>query len=291
MNDQAKCKDFRSVSNNQRSMASKFYFNPKNFMIKFIMIIAVIFFLPGCGGKNTESNVDAPGKEKSGESKLLNTGSELLQDKSPLKAFSAYLDGFHFYNGNMNAQMEAHHYVSQLNEDIHQAIIFDGNEKDAKIMGVEYIISEKLFKTLDEEEKKLWHSHHYEVKSGTLIAPGIPDVAEHELMEKLVSTYGKTIHTWHTDQQRDLPIGSPMIMMGFTKDGQLNPKLLIERDKRFDVSTAEIKRKREDIAMPNVDPMANAWEKDKKHIRQFVITNRADSAMHKHQAAVQSEKQ
>jgi hypothetical protein len=259
-------------------------------MEKKLMAIAVAFLLAACGGKNTESNVDAPGEEKSGESKLLNTGAELLQDKSPLKEFSAYLDGFHFYNGNMNAQMEAHHYVSQLNEDFHQAIIFDGNEKGAKIMGVEYIVSEKLFKTLDEEEKKLWHSHHHEIKSGSLIAPGIPEMAEHELMEKLVSTYGKTIHTWHTDQQLTLPVGSPMIMMGFTRDGQLNPKLLAERDKRFNISTAEKKKERENIPMPNVDPMANAWEKDKKNVRQFIITNRADSAMHKHQGRPVSEK-
>ena len=253
------------------------------------MIIAMALLMAGCGGKNTDSNVQAPGEEKSGETRLLNTGADFLQNKSPLRAFSAYLDGFHFYNGNMNAQMEAHHYVSQLNEDIHQAIIFDGNGKDAKIMGVEYIISEKLFKTLDEEEKKLWHSHHYEVKSGTLIAPGIPDVAEHELMEKLVSTYGKTIHTWHTDQQYKLPIGSPMIMMGFTQDGQLRPELLEERDKRFNISTADIRKKRADIAVPHIDPMANAWEKDRKHIRQFTITNNADSAMHKHQGAPQDE--
>jgi hypothetical protein len=246
-------------------------------------IIAAALLLINCGGKNTDSNVQTPGAEKSGESKALETGADLIQNKSPLKAFNAYLDGFHFYNGNINAQMEAHHYVSQLNEDVHQAIIFDGNEKDAKIMGVEYIISERLFKTLDEEEKKLWHSHHYEVKSGTLIAPGIPEVAEHELMEKLVSTYGKTIHTWHTDQQRELPIGSPMIMMGFTKDGQLRPELLKERDERFKISSQENREKRKDIPMPEVDPMANAWEKEKRHVRQFVITNNPDSALHKHQ--------
>jgi hypothetical protein len=258
-------------------------------MIRPILIISLVLSA-ACGGKNTESNVNAPGEEKSGESKLLNTGAELLQDKSPLKKFNAYLDGFHFYNGNINAQMEAHHYVSQLNEDVHQAIIFDSNEKDAKIMGVEYIISEKLFKTLDDEEKKLWHSHHYEVKSGTLIAPGIPEVAEHELMENLVSTYGKTIHTWHTDQERELPIGSPMIMMGFTEDGQIRPELLNARDERFNVSTAEIKKKREDIPVPEVDPMANAWEKDKKNVRQFVISNKADSAMHKHHGFSKPEK-
>ncbi len=234
----------------------------------------------GCGGNNTDSNVQAPGEEKSAKSQVLDAGADLLQSAGPLKKINAYLDGFHFYNGNINAQMEAHHYVSQLNEDVYQAVIYDGNGGDAKLMGVEYIITERLFKTLDDEEKKLWHSHHYEVKSGTLIAPGLPDIAERELMEKLVSTYGKTIHTWHTDQEFELPVGSPMIMMGFTKDGQLDPKLLRDRDERFDVSAAEKKKQREDIPMPAVDPLANAWEKGE--IRQFIITDKADSARHRH---------
>lgn len=251
-------------------------------MKQILSALAIAMVIHSCGGNNTESNVNAPGADKSGETKLLNASADVLQDKIPLRAFNVYLDGFHFYNGNMKAQMEAHHYVSQLNEDIHQAIIFDGNDKSAKIMGVEYIISEKLFSTLDEEEKKLWHSHDYEVKSGTLIAPGIPEAAEHELMEKLVSTYGKTVHTWHTDQERILPIGSPMIMMGFTKDGQLDEQLLKDRDDRFNVSSSELRKKRSDIPNPHIDPMANAWEKGTKNIRQFIITDLADSAHAKH---------
>ena len=255
--------------------------------VKPLFTVVMAAFLYACGGRNTDSHVAAPGDEKTAKDKLLTTGADLLQDKTPLKHFNTYLDGFHFYNGNMNAQMEAHHYVQQLNEDVYQAIIFDGNDKDAKIMGVEYIVTERIFKTLSEEEKKLWHSHHYEVKSGTLIAPGIPEVAEHELMEKLVSTYGKTIHTWHTDQQRTLPIGTPMVMMGFTREGQLRPELVAERDKRFNISTAEKKNGREDIPMPVVDPMANAWEKGQ--VRQFAVTNRADSSIHMHQGRVQRE--
>jgi hypothetical protein len=248
--------------------------------MNYLKITAFVLVLMACGGKNTKSNVQAPGEEKSSKTKTLETGAELLQQKNPLKSINAYLDGFHFYNGNQQAQMEAHHYVSQLNEDVHQAIIYDGNGEDAKLMGVEYIISARLFKTLDNEEKKLWHSHHYEVKSGELIAPGIPDIAEHELMEKLVSTYGKTIHTWHTDQQRNLPVGSPMIMMGFTNDGQLQPELLQQRDKRFGISTQGKKKNREDIPMPRVDAAANAWEKG--DVRQFIISTKADSARHKH---------
>jgi len=244
------------------------------------LLWAQLILLAACGGKNTGSNVQAPGDSQPAKEVALEAGADLLQDKTPLRAFSVYLDGFHFYNGNINSQMEAHHYVNQLNEDVYQAVIFDGNGKDAKLMGVEYIISAKLFDTLDESEKLLWHSHHHEVNSGSLIAPGIPAVAEHELMEKLISTYGKTIHTWHTDQQRSLPIGAPMIMMGFTKEGQLNKALLDARDKRFEVKTEEIRERRRDIPLPAVDPLANAWEKGQ--VRQLTISSKADSAAHKH---------
>ena len=248
--------------------------------MRLVLISSILFALIACGGNNTSSNVDSPGANKTAKVKALEIGADLLQSKSPLKKINAYLDGFHFYNGNINAQMEAHQYVSQLNNDMYQAIIYDGNGEDAKIMGIEYIVSAKLFKTLSDEEKKLWHSHRYEVKSGSLIAPGIPEAAEHELMEMLVSTYGKTIHTWHTDQQRTLPIGSPMIMMGFTKDGQLNPSLLQDRDKRFNISTADKKRNRQDIDEPTVDPKSDAWQNGQ--VRQFIISNKADSATHKH---------
>ena len=249
-------------------------------MKRLIFLAICSMSLWSCGGQNTSSKVETPGAEKDSKSKTLEAGAALIQDKSPLKKINVYLDGFHFYNGNMNGQMEAHHYVSQLNEDVHQAIIYDGNDENAKIMGIEYIVSERLFKSLPEEEKKLWHSHRHEVKSGTLIAPGLPLIAEHELMEKLDSTYGKTIHTWHTDQHLNLPLGSPMIMMAFVKDGQLKPELVADRDKRFNVSTEEKRKNRADIPDPVVDPMADAWQKGE--LRQFIITNKPDSALMKH---------
>ena len=42
--------------------------------------------------------------------------------------------------------MEAHHYCAILNEEVIQCVIYDGNVKDAKLMGVEYIVSERLFR-------------------------------------------------------------------------------------------------------------------------------------------------
>lgn len=223
---------------------------------------AALLLLVACGGENTPSNVRTPGAPKDARTKTLESGAAVMQDKTPLAKLDAYLDGFHFYSGNMQGQMEAHHYCENVNEDFRQCVIFDGNGQSARIMGVEYIVSEKLFRALPEEEKKLWHSHAYEVKSGTLIAPGIPQVAEHELMEKLVSTYGKTWHTWHTDNAANtLPLGHPMLMMGFTADGQMRPELAADRDRRLGVSTEQKRRDRADIPSPPVQPGANAWER------------------------------
>jgi hypothetical protein len=223
-------------------------------------VLALALVLGSCGGKNTESNVDSPGREKTTRTQVLEAGAAVLQDKTPVNRLEIYLNGFHFYNGHLGGQMEAHHYCTKLNEDLTQCVIFDGNGRDAKLMGVEYIISEKLFNTLPAPEKTLWHSHRYEVKSGTLIAPGLPLAAEHELMEEVVSTYGKTWHTWHTDQDLTLPFGSPALMIGFTKDGQLDPRLLTDRDERFGISTSEKRRNRADIPARPVAPGADAWQ-------------------------------
>ncbi|WP_461130088.1 OBAP family protein [Spirosoma aerophilum] len=243
---------------------------------RFIIPAAAWLTLLSCGGKNTASNVQSPGEEKTAKTKTLEAGADLLQNKAPLNKLNMYLDGFHFYNGHMDGQMEAHHYCSAINEDLTQCVIYDGNGENAKIMGIEYIVSEKLFRTLPAEEKKLWHSHVHEVKSGQLIAPGVPAVAEHELMEKLVSTYGKTFHTWHTDRELTLPVGHPMIMMGFTKDGQVDPKLVADRDKRFGVSTEENKKNRADILAPAILPGANAWQHGE--VRQLNVVNEAGPA-------------
>lgn len=229
-----------------------------------IVVALAVASLAGCGREsNTASNVTAPGAPESAKTKALEAGAVALQNKPPIEAINAYLDGFHFYNGRQKVQMEAHHYCAILNEDVIQCVIYDGNVRDAKIMGVEYIVSAKLFAGLPEAEKALWHSHVHEVKSGQLVAPGIPDVAEKELMKKLVGTYGKTWHTWHTDADKQLPLGVPQLMMGFTADGQSDPAMVSARDQRLGIDSMQKRKQREDIPAPPIDPGANAWQRGK----------------------------
>ena len=224
------------------------------------IVLVLLLFLTACKGSDTHSPVATPGAPTSAATTALDQGANVLQNRAPIAAINSYLDGFHFYSGNMKGQMEAHHYCTILSDDMIQCVIYDGNVADAKLMGVEYIVSAKLFQALPAAEKALWHSHVHEVKSGQLIAPGLPDVAETSLMTKLVGTYGKTWHTWHTDQHNGLPLGVPQLMMGFTADSQADPAMVAARDARFKVSSAEKRQQRAAIPAPAIDPGADAWQ-------------------------------
>ena len=211
-------------------------------------------------GQSSGHPAPTAGQPQSLRSRALEGGAALLQGKAPLNAMDLYLNGFHFYADDMGRPVEAHHYCTHLNEDLHQCIIFDGNHDAARLIGIEYIISERLFLGLPEEEKALWHSHHFETTSGQLVMPGVPEVAETAAMRSLASTYGKTWHTWQVDRGDTLPLGPPRLMMGFTAEGQLDPAVLAERDRRLEVSAAAKRQARAEIPVPRPAPGANSWE-------------------------------
>lgn len=120
--------------------------------------------------------------------------------------------GFAFYNGDPErqvrqtlsffeiSQVELHHYCASINDDVIQCAVYDGPEKGAKLIGIEYVVSEKVFDTLPPEEQRLWHSHAYDVKSGSFIGPGLPTSAERSLVVDLMKTYGKTWVLWQVDK-------------------------------------------------------------------------------------------
>lgn len=227
----------------------------------FIFAVILLVYIPtaSAAGK-VEPNLP-PGIEKSTKTKILETGAAVLQNQRPVDAINVYVDAFHFHNGNLDRQLEAHHYCSVVNEDFIQCVLYDSNSKNARLIGIEYIVSAKSFQDLPTEEKKLWHSHVYEVKSGQLIAPGIPEIAEHALMEKIASTYGKIWHTWNVEEPNmTLPLGQPALMVGFTADGQANSELVDNRDKRFNISTEAKKLKRTDIPSSPIQLGADAWQ-------------------------------
>ena len=187
-------------------------------------------------------------------------GAEPPGGKSPIRAIHAHVCGFHFYSGDLKRALRVDHYCSHLNAEVLQCVIYDSDQKNARLIGIEYIISAALFAQLPADEKKLWHSHRYEVMSGLLTAPDASAVAEKALMQELVNTYGKTWHLWQVDRGDQVPLGLPKLMMGFTADDQIDPALVAARDRAQNTDTAKKKTNRADLYTQSVAESADAWQ-------------------------------
>ena len=85
--------------------------------------------------------------------------------------------------------------------------------------------------------------------------------AEKSLMQALVLTYGKTWQTWQADRNAQVPMGIPQLLMGFTAEGQADPRMVAERDRALGISTAAKKAGRADIQAGPVEPGADAWRR------------------------------
>lgn len=208
--------------------------------------LCLVLFLTAC---HTDPPKTQPaGAPTSKSTELLKTGARALQSDAAPASLDIHLIGFHPMKDNPMHQMTAHHFCSQVNEDFAQCALFDGNTRDANLNGIEYIISETLFATLPPHEKKYWHPHNYEILSGQLIGPGLPDAAEKEFLRRKMNSYGKTFHLWMTDGGDKLPLGEPRLAWSFNHDGEIRPGLIEQRDKHFGTNTQEKQNSRQDLA-------------------------------------------
>lgn len=154
------------------------------------------------------------------------------------------------------------------NPDVRQCLIYDSPKPNARLLGVEYMVTPRIFATLPAEERRLWHSHEFEVSSGMLIMPtptGVPnavwEAAETAEMKDIAPIYGKTYHFWQVDRGDQVPMGPPQLMGSFTSPESVQAAhpggltgLLEDRDKRFRVDHREKAKKREGIEAVDKHP-------------------------------------
>lgn len=211
----------------------------------------------------------ASGEPLTMKSFVLETGAAATQDFRPVKHICAHLNAFHAYAHEPTRFVETNHFCSHLNEDVRQCILYDSPEPNARLIGIEYMISPRLYEALDPEERRLWHSHVYEVKSGMLIMPkptAVPEAlwqkAETAEMEDVITLYGKVYHLWQVDRGDKLPLGQPQLMTSFTGPGQFDfERVVSERDSRFGSDYKTKQREREYIEEPKLHSDADqAWK-------------------------------
>ncbi|XVE88280.1 hypothetical protein DITRI_Ditri19aG0057000 [Diplodiscus trichospermus] len=212
-----------------------------------------------------------PGQPMTTGQKVIDKGASMMQSLTPVKQMSQHVCTFAVYSHEMSRHIETHHYISRLNQDFLQCAVYDSEEPNARLIGIEYIISDRLFETLSEEEQKLWHSHAYEIKSGLWVNPRIPEMIGKPELENLAKTYGKFWCTWQVDRGDRLPLGAPVLMMSpqGVNLGKIDPELVKQRDDKYNISTEAIKESRVEIEEPEwINPQADYW---KQHGKGFAV--------------------
>lgn len=152
-------------------------------------------------------------------------GAGTAQELVPPMQVEMYLDGYHNYKkqshlpAEKQTQVRVAHYCHHISPDLFQCLVYNGNGKDAKLVGVEYVVPETVYNKLPENEKKYWHPHQGEVESGLLRLPGMQKEKEKEILGVLSHTYGKTWNLWQPGDE--IPYGEPELMWPIGND-QIN---------------------------------------------------------------------
>ncbi|XP_015876159.3 oil body-associated protein 2C [Ziziphus jujuba] len=212
-----------------------------------------------------------PGEPMTVGQHILDEGAAMVQSLKPIKQMNQHVCTFAIYAHDMSRQIETHHYVTRLNKDFLQCAVYDSDDSTGRLLGVEYIVSDRIFDALPPDEQKLWHSHAYEVKSGLWVNPRIPEMVARPELENLAKSYGKFWCTWQIDRGDVLPVGAPALMMSpqGVSMGTVKPELVQKRDNKYNISTEALRMSRVEIDEPEwINPQADYW---KQHGKGFAI--------------------
>jgi hypothetical protein len=226
-----------------------------------------IFGTAGMGLAMGGTSLAAPGHEEGAAPEAKPNG--------PLHAGHVHFCGIHLSKRDPKIQIVAQHYCAAHSGDgpddaMFQCVLFETAATNAKLLGVEYVITDKTYRKLPDEEKKYWHPHTFEVLGGPLIAPGMEAEEEKTFMKRILSTWGKAWHTW-PDPKTATPLGEPLLIWSLTGDGQIDEAVLAKRDKEFNVSTEKIRERRcrelgleaPQVSFPkSIDAIGRQWTDD-----------------------------
>lgn len=94
-----------------------------------------------------------------------------------------------------NAQV-AYHFCKPLNDDVNQCVLYDGTGPNARLIGIEYLVSDAVYRAMPAEERAYWHDHKHEVDARLIRSLTQSGEDEAKTLAQVRPLWGKVYHTW-----------------------------------------------------------------------------------------------
>lgn len=164
--------------------------------VAFSLLIGAFLGYSLKGGKTAPQNTSASKQETQKE------------DSRPSSGFTLHIDAEKHFPG--DEKKIAHHYCKQVKGGMFECQLYDSDDKDAKLTGVETVVDTKTWQGFDKKEQALWHYHKEEIPK---VNAKLPDLSEEEaakVVATLNETYGKIYLLWDPAKS-DMPVGQPSL--------------------------------------------------------------------------------
>jgi hypothetical protein len=104
----------------------------------------------------------------------------------------------------------AYHLCKPLNGHVSQCLLYDGTEPDARLIGVEYLVSDEVYRQMPAEEKLYWHDHKCEVDARLLTSKTQSGTEAKATLANAHTLWGKVYYTWASGS--DYPRGPSRLL-------------------------------------------------------------------------------
>lgn len=155
--------------------------NKKIFML---IIIALLLLLAACAPKTAET-----------------------AKESPQKGFDLHVDAKHYVK---NARVPVHHWCKTINPQLIECLMFDSDNANANLIGIETIVTKDVWTAFAEKQKKEWHDHATEIIEAEATLPDTPAEEAAKIVEFLKGTRGRVVYIWNFPKE-NYPVTRPFL--------------------------------------------------------------------------------
>lgn len=139
----------------------------------------LLFIVLDCSALGAQTAAKTPAKNTE-------QSNSVGQSRIPVEQLQIYVDGFHNYKRDADLpaekqmQMRVTHYCQPVNDDLIQCVVYDGNTKGAHLIGIEHIISDKVFQRCPKPRRHSGTRTTAKLTAGCWTCPGCQTIRKRD---------------------------------------------------------------------------------------------------------------